>query len=79
MLSLSDEQIELVKRGAGYLPEAQRDRFLRSLAGHLDGSAFGIDDLARAIELILSSSFGISVPPLVNKDNRARARWARTT
>ena len=76
MLALTDEQIELVKRGAGYLPETQRDRFLRSLAGRLDGSAFSTADLAQAIQFILSG-FGVSAPSLGNKMKHRAAREMR--
>jgi hypothetical protein len=68
MMSLTDQQLKLVETGAGYLPAAQRDKFLRSLAGRLGGDSFNDDDLVRAIQFTLSSSFGISAPPLVDKE-----------
>lgn len=34
-LSLSDQQLEIVKAAAGLLPPAGRDSFLRSVAGRL--------------------------------------------
>jgi hypothetical protein len=72
MIGLTDQQLKLVETGAGYLTVAQRDKFLRSLAGRLRGDAFTTDDLAHAIQFILSGCFGVSAPLLVNKE-RTRA------
>ena len=48
MLALSDEQLELVERGAAYLSTAQRDKYLRSLASRLRDCSFNTADLVQA-------------------------------
>ena len=77
MIGLTDQQLKLVETGASYLPAAQRDKFLRSLAGRLGDDAFSTDDLGHAIQFILSSSFGISAPSLVDKEKTRANRVYR--
>jgi hypothetical protein len=72
MIGLTDQQLKLVETGAGYLTVAQRDKFLRSLAGRLRGDAFTTDSHTRSSSFYRAASVS-AARLLVNKE-RTRAR-----
>jgi hypothetical protein len=63
MLSLTDQQLNLVRLATTMVPQPDRDNFLRSVAGRLTAYPPTNDSLVRALSFVLQARGDISVTP----------------
>jgi hypothetical protein len=78
MLSLSDEQMDVVMRGAMLMPAVDRDVYLRSIGSRLDGERCSNLNVEEAVLFVLSCR-GIAAAPLALHDDISNPQPVKET